>query len=67
MVDYTDEKGRKRLLAEALEYAEFSRRSLLAGATALGAGAFGGLIGTASAEEIKVCLLYTSPSPRDCS
>ena len=55
MADYTDEKGSKHLLAEALEYAEFSRRSLLTGATALGAGALGGgLIGTASADEIHV-------------
>ncbi len=45
----------KHLLTEALEYAEFSRRSLLTGATALGAGALGGgLIGTADADEIRV-------------
>ena len=51
MADYTDEKAHKHLLREALEYAEFSRRSLLTGATALGAGALGGgLIGTAVAE-----------------
>ena len=55
MADYTDEKAHKHLLREALEYAEFSRRSLLTGATALGAGALGGgLIGTASADEIRV-------------
>ena len=55
MADYTDEKAYKHLLTEALEYAEFSRRSLLTGATALGAGALGGgLIGTAVAGEIRV-------------
>ena len=56
MAGYTDdEKVRKHLLQESLEYAEFSRRALLTGASAMGAGALGGgLISAASANEIRL-------------